>query len=63
MTDPKHDQDEAQREMTPAEKRNQEVRDCKEAEDPRACLKAIAEQRGYKPGWVTHILRAWNLDD
>ena len=32
----------------------------KKAADPRRALLAVAEQRGYKPGWAEHILRAWS---
>ena len=31
----------------------------KKAADPRRALLAVAQQRGYKPGWANHILRAW----
>ena len=31
----------------------------KKAPDPRRALLAVAERRGYKPGWAEHILRAW----
>ena len=32
----------------------------KKAADPRRALLAVAERRGYKPGWAEHILRAWS---
>ncbi|MYB36788.1 MAG: hypothetical protein F4Y26_05220 [Gammaproteobacteria bacterium] len=48
---------------TPGEKKRDEVRDCKEADDPRECLKKIAEKRGYKQGWVDHMMKAYNLQD
>ena len=33
----------------------------KKAPDPRRALLAVAERRGYKPGWAEHILRAWSM--
>ena len=33
----------------------------KKAPDPRRALLAVAEQRGYKPAWANHILRAWGM--
>ena len=33
----------------------------KAAADPRRALLAVAERRGYKPGWAEHILRAWKM--
>ena len=33
----------------------------KRAADPRRALLAVAERRGYKPGWAEHILRAWSI--
>ena len=36
-----------------------EVAMCKHAPDPRAALDAIAKARKYKPGWVNHVLGAW----
>ena len=36
-----------------------EVGMAKRAGDPRKELLAVAERRGYKPGWAEHILRAW----
>ena len=36
-----------------------EVGMAKRAPDPRKELLAVAERRGYKPGWAEHILRAW----
>ena len=31
----------------------------KRTADPRRAMLAVAAQRGYKPGWANHILRAW----
>ena len=36
-----------------------EVGQAKRSADPEKDLLAIAEQRGYKPGWAYHILGAW----
>ena len=33
----------------------------KKSRDPRRSVEAIAQRRGYKPGWAMHILRAWNM--
>ena len=39
-----------------------EVSRAKHATDPRAELTRIATERGYKSGWVGHMLRVWGLD-
>ena len=38
-----------------------EVGQAKRSANPERALLALAERKGYKPGWAAHILRAWRI--
>ena len=38
-----------------------EVRIAKRSKNPERAIYALAQRKGYKPGWASHILRAWSL--
>ena len=52
------------RAMKQGNRRNDLWRDlaiAKKSRNPEQAVYALAQRMGYKPGWATHILRAWSL--
>ena len=37
------------------------VQDVKKRPDPQLALEKIAAERGYKPGWVNHVMRVYRI--
>ena len=37
------------------------IREARRNERPQLALEEIAAERGYKPGWVAHVMRAYGI--